>query len=155
MKKNDFNHDHKLMMFFSDKQWSFHVPKEIEKMSDIEKMQLIRSRKRRNQEKVRKFFGADLRIDVSLSMIKRYKLPAMLESDLPLAYFICYLIKCQSVENLVTKKNRIYLNNMHVFSFFVWKLKSSMKQNLKVSRERKVSPKEFSILSWKTAYQCK
>ena len=85
----------------SDKQWSFNVPIEIEKMSDLEKMKFIRSRKRQNQEKVRKFFGSNLKIDISLNIIKKFKLPAIMESDLPLAYFICFLIKYQGVENLV------------------------------------------------------
>ena len=85
----------------SDKQWSFEIPQEFETLPDTEKMKLIRSRKRQNQEKVRKFFGSDLKIDVSLNMIKKYKLPAMMESDLPLTYFISFLIKYQGVENLV------------------------------------------------------
>lgn len=84
-----------------EKQWSFSVPPEIEKMCDLEKMSVIRSRKRQNQEKVRKFFGSDLKIDVSLNMIDNLKLPAILESDLPLAYFACFLIKYQGIENLV------------------------------------------------------
>ena len=84
-----------------DKQWSFSVPQEIENMADLEKMAVIRSRKRQNQEKVRKFFGSDLKIDVSLSMIDNLKLPAILESDLPLAYFACFMIKYQGIENLV------------------------------------------------------
>ena len=73
----------------------------MEKMTDFEKMILIRSRKRQNQEKVRKFFGSELKIDVSLNMIDKFKLPAMIESDLPLAYFVCFLIKYQGIENLV------------------------------------------------------
>lgn len=71
-------------------------------MTDLEKMKIIRIRKRQNQEKVRKFFGSDLRIDVPLKMINQLGLPAMLESDLPLTYFICFLIKCQGIENLVS-----------------------------------------------------
>lgn len=84
-----------------DKQWSFSIPEEIETLPDNEKMVLIRNRKRQNQEKVRKFFGSDLKIDVSLNIINKYKLPAMMESDLPLTYFISFLIKYQGVENLV------------------------------------------------------
>lgn len=102
MSKEILNKDN--LSLFSDKQWSFSVPPEIDAMNDLEKMKIIRSRKRQNLEKVRKFFGSDLKIDVSLSMIKRFKLPAMFESDLPLAYFICFLIKYQGVENLVTYK---------------------------------------------------
>lgn len=94
----------KLINFDFDKQWSFGVPVSIDKMSDSEKMKIIRSRKRQNQEKVKKFFGSDLKIDVSLNMIKRFKLPAMIESDLPLLYFICFLVKYQGVENLVKEK---------------------------------------------------
>lgn len=85
----------------SDKQWSFSIPQEIESLPDTEKMLLIRNRKRQNQDKVRKFFGSDLKIDVSLSMINKFKLPAMIESDLPLTYFISFLIKYQGAENLV------------------------------------------------------
>lgn len=84
-----------------DKQWSFSVPQEIENMADLEKMTMIRSQKRQNQQKVRKFFGSDLKIDVSLNMIDNLKLPAILESDLPLAYFACFMIKYQGIENLV------------------------------------------------------
>lgn len=84
-----------------DKQWSFSIPQEIENMNDLEKMSVIRSRKRQNQEKVRKFFGSDPKIDVSLNMIDNLKLPAILESDLPLAYFACFMIKYQGIENLV------------------------------------------------------
>lgn len=92
--------------FLSDKQWAFSVPPEMEKMTDMEKMKLIRSRKRQNQDKVRKFFGSDLKIDVSINMIKRFKLPAIIESDLPLTFFICFLIKYQGIENLVTQTNK-------------------------------------------------
>lgn len=87
--------------FNIDKQWSFSVPQDIENMSDFDKMLLIRTRKRLNRIKVKKFFGSDLKIDVSLNMIKKLKLPAILESDLPLAYFLCFLIKYQGVENLL------------------------------------------------------
>lgn len=84
-----------------EKQWAFHVPAEMDKMSDFDKMVLLRNQKRQNQEKVRKFFGSELKIDISLNTIEKYKLPAMMESDLPLAYFICFLIKYQGIENLV------------------------------------------------------
>ena len=84
-----------------DKQWSFEVPLEMENMKDTEKMLVIRSRKRQNQETVRKFFGSELRIDVPLKMVRKFKLPAIMESDLPLTYFVCFLIKYQGVENLV------------------------------------------------------
>lgn len=84
-----------------DKEWNFNVPLSIDKMTDPEKMKIIRSRKRQNQEKVRKFFGSDLKIDVSLNTIKIFKLPAVMESDLPLTYFICFLVKYQGIENLV------------------------------------------------------
>lgn len=94
----------KLAALTFDKEWNFNVPLAIDKMTDPEKMQIIRSRKRQNQEKVRKFFGSDLKIDVSLNTIKRFKLPAVLESDLPLTYFICFLIKYQGIENLVRQK---------------------------------------------------
>ena len=87
-----------------DKEWNFNVPPSIDKMTDPEKMLIIRSRKRQNQEKVRKFFGSDLKIDVPLNTIKRFKLPAMLESDLPLTFFICFLIKYQGIENIVRKQ---------------------------------------------------
>lgn len=125
MKNNLLNDKHGNLSLISDKQWAFNVPPEIEKMTDNEKMRIIRSRKRQNQEKVRKFFGSDLKIDVSLSMIKRFKLPAIIESDLPLTYFICFLIKYQGIENLVQSKGfltLLILNNF--FSFIVWKLKS-------------------------------
>lgn len=88
----------------SEKQWSFAIPQEIENLKDPEKMKLIRSRKRQNQEKVRKFFGSDLKIDVSLSMINKFRLPVIMESDLPLTYFISFLIKYQGAENLVNHK---------------------------------------------------
>jgi hypothetical protein len=99
-----------------DKQWSFGVPVSIDKMSDLEKMKIIRNRKRQNQEKVRKFFGSDLKIDVSLNIIKRFKLPAIIESDLPLLYFICFLVKYQGVENLVRKQERVNVTNIFVFT---------------------------------------
>ena len=86
--------------FHRDKQWSYTVPPELENLPDFEKMMMIRARKRQNSETARKFFGSDLKIDVSLSAIEKYKLPAMLESDLPLAHFICYLLKFHGVENL-------------------------------------------------------
>lgn len=101
----DFINEQQLAMNL-DKQWSFVVPPSIERMTDAEKMLIIRSRKRQNQEKVRKFFGSDLKIDVSLNIIKRFKLPAMMESDLPLTYFICFLIKYQGFENLVSKHEK-------------------------------------------------
>lgn len=108
--------DHQISGMFG-KQWAFEIPQEIDNLSDSEKMKLIRSRKRQNQEKVRKFFGSDLKIDVSLNMIKAYKLPAMMESDLPLTYFISFLIKYQGVENLVsTSYKHILLLMASVFS---------------------------------------
>ena len=85
-----------------DKQLDFYVPPELDILPDADKMALIRSRKKHNRAKAKKFFGSDLKIDVSLSMIERIKLPALLESDLPLAYFLCYLIKIQGCENLVS-----------------------------------------------------
>lgn len=101
-KNNNLTSDEKgIFSIISDKQWSYHVPTELEKLNDHDKMRIIRNRKRQNHEKVRKFFGSNLKIDVSLNMIQRFKLPAMIESDLPLTYFICYLIKYQGVENLV------------------------------------------------------
>ena len=114
----DFISEQQLAMNL-DKQWSFVVPPSIERMTDAEKMLIIRSRKRQNQEKVRKFFGSDLKIDVSLNIIKRFKLPAMMESDLPLTYFICFLIKYQGFENLVSKhKNRkSFINRFLVLLF--------------------------------------
>lgn len=86
----------------ADKQLNFYVPPELDNLPDQEKMGLIRSRKKHNRAKAKKFFGSDLKIDVSLSMIDRIKLPAILESDLPLAYFLCFLIKIQGCENLVS-----------------------------------------------------
>jgi len=90
----------KISNFQRDKEWSYAGPPELDNLPDTEKMMLIRERKRQNSETVRKFFGSDLKIDVSLSVIEKYKLPAMLESDLPLAYFLCYLLKYHGVENL-------------------------------------------------------
>ncbi len=83
-------------------QLDLYVPHELDHLSDTDKMTLIRGRKQHNRAKAKKFFGSDLRIDVSLSMISRAKLPAILESDLPLAYFLCFLIKIQGCENLVS-----------------------------------------------------
>lgn len=84
-----------------DKQWDFFIPPDLDNLPDKDKMALIRNRKQHNRLKAKKFFGSDLKIDVSLSMIERVKLPAILESDLPLAYFMCFLIKIQGCENLV------------------------------------------------------
>jgi len=105
----------------SDKQWSFAIPEEIDRLQDTEKMKLIRSRKRQNQDKVRKFFGSDLKIDVSLSMIKKYRLPAMMESDLPLTYFISFLIKYQGVENLVRNQadNLSIVYNTYLYDLYI------------------------------------
>ena len=141
-----------------DKQWSFVIPAEIDTLSDTEKMKLIRSRKRQNQDKVRKFFGSDLKIDVSLSMIRKYKLPAMMESDLPLTYFISFLIKYQGVENLVGPLFHaivILMNFTFLFSSFCWKLKNSRKLNLMLLNRKRRLHKEFSIHSWKMAFLCK
>lgn len=105
-----------------DKQWSFGEPVSIDKMSDLEKMKIIRNRKRQNQEKVQKFFGSNLKIDVSLNMIKRFKLPAIMESDLPLLYFICFLVKYQGVENLVIRAkretNELIINYFYFYFYF-------------------------------------
>lgn len=147
--------DHQISGMF-DKQWAFEIPQEIDNLSDSEKMKLIRSRKRQNQEKVRKFFGSDLKIDVSLNMIKAYKLPAMMESDLPLTYFISFLIKYQGVENLVsTDYKHVLLLMVSVFSSSCWKLKSSRKPNSTDWNRKRHSPKEFSTLSWKIIFLCK
>ena len=148
----------KLNIINLDKQWSFGVPVSIDKMSDLEKMKIIRNRKRQNQEKVKKFFGSDLKIDVSLNMIKRFKLPAIMESDLPLLYFICFLVKYQGVENLVLReKEKLITNYIFVFLFssFAWKWKSSRKLNSRISIQRNHFLKEFLTLTWKTICQCK
>lgn len=87
--------------FMADKQWAYFAPPELCHLSDREKMLLIRNRKRHSREKARKFFGSNLKLDVPLSLIEEVKLPAILESDLPLAYFMCFLIKNQGAENLV------------------------------------------------------
>jgi hypothetical protein len=91
-----------------EKQLDLYVPLDLDNLSDVDKMALIRHRKIHNRAKAKKFFGSDLKIDVSLSMIERMKLPAILESDLPLTYFLCFLIKIQGCENLVSQNSAGY-----------------------------------------------
>lgn len=99
------------------KQLDLYVPIELDHLSDTDKMTLIRSRKNHNRAKAKKFFGSDLKIDVSLSMIEKLKLPAALESDLPLTYFLCFLIKIQGCENLVSLKRKVICLFFNFYSY--------------------------------------
>jgi hypothetical protein len=90
----------KIESFHTDKQWSYCGPPSLDNLPDSDQMLIIRTRKRQNREKASKFFGSELKLDISLGVIDKYRLPAMLESDLPLAYFLCYLLRNHGVENL-------------------------------------------------------
>lgn len=47
------------------------------------------------------YFGQKVQLDVSVAEIEKHGLAAMLESNVPLCYFLYYLLDAYSSENLV------------------------------------------------------
>jgi hypothetical protein len=57
-------------------------------------------RRKLSKQKLRQFFGQSAPVDVSPSDIERYGLPALLQSNVPLCYFLYSLLEQYSAENL-------------------------------------------------------
>lgn len=57
-------------------------------------------RRKLSKRKLRQFFGKSAPVDVSLIDIEKYGLPALLQSNVPLCYFLYSLLEQYSAENL-------------------------------------------------------
>lgn len=58
-------------------------------------------KRRQSSQVVSWFFGQKIQVDVSVSEIKKYGLGALLQSNVPLCYFLYYLLDNYCSENLV------------------------------------------------------
>lgn len=67
-------------------------------LSDVE---LFRLKSIKSRQKLERFFGEPLPIDVSISELDAYGLKAMLQSSVPLCYFLYQLLEELCSENLV------------------------------------------------------
>lgn len=63
---------------------------------------LYRERAAFSRKKLRKFFGQHVRVDVSCTDILKNGLIALLQSSIPLCYFLYMLLEDYSSENLVS-----------------------------------------------------
>lgn len=59
------------------------------------------AKRRVNTHRINFFFGEKMQLDVSVAQIKKYGLAAILESNVPLCYFLYYLLDNYCAENLV------------------------------------------------------
>lgn len=64
-------------------------------------------KRRQSSQVVSWFFGQKIQVDVSVSEIKKYGLGALLQSNVPLCYFLYYLLDNYCSENLVAN-SQIY-----------------------------------------------
>lgn len=67
-------------------------------LSDVE---LFRLKSIKSKQKLERFFGETLPIDVSVNELDAYGLKAMLQSSVPLCYFLYQLLEELCSENLV------------------------------------------------------
>lgn len=84
------------------------------------------------KQKMRLFFGTQVPYDVSLRNIDEFGLPAMLQSNVPLCYFLMSLVKEIASENLVHIGNQLALIDVCSFSYLRSKALTTMSSKLKM-----------------------
>lgn len=86
-------------------------------------------KRRGSSQVVSWFFGQKIQVDVSVNEIKKYGLSALLQSNVPLCYFLYYLLDNYCSENLVTILVVIVHSNLClVFPYWSWELWSTSVQ---------------------------
>lgn len=79
------------------------IPEETDfrRCSDMEgNWKAVCIRRRLSKRKLRQFFGTSAPVDVSPKDIERFGLPALLQSNVPLCYFLLSMLEQYSAENL-------------------------------------------------------
>src|SRR4051812_7030456 len=88
-------------MLMSDKNNPLHIETDYCRISHPEApWSTVWQRRKLSKRKLRQFFGRSAPIDISPVDIKKYGLQALLQSSVPLCYFLHSLLEQFSVENL-------------------------------------------------------
>lgn len=75
------------------------------------------AKRRKASEYLSWFFGQKIQLDVSVNEVQTYGLAAMLQSSVPLCYFLFYLLESYCSENLVQTCSFVIYSNSVVLLY--------------------------------------